>query len=210
MRLFTAIDLPQPMKERLSSICFGIPRVRWSNSDQFHLTLAFIGDANPSELEDIHAALSEITFKPIEIHCQGIGSFRNGTLWLGVENTPALERLQQQVRQKLQRIAGVTLDHHRFRPHITLGKMDPQNPPKLETFLTLNNADRYSFTAHGFQLKSSQLSPKGAIHGLLEEYPPLESMVTPPSNRQKEAANMDHSQKNTLSIREQLRLGKVS
>lgn len=201
MRLFTAIDLPLPMKEKLSSICFGIPRMRWINPDQFHLTLVFIGDINPAELEGLHESLMEIPFKPLEIHCQGIGSFRNGTLWLGVENTPALERLQQQVKHKVQSITGVKLDQHRFRPHITLGKMDPQNAPKLESFLTLNNADRYSFTAQGFQLKSSQLAAKGAIHSLIEEYPQFDETL----GAKKTIANTSDK----LSIREQLRIGKV-
>lgn len=201
MRLFTAIDLPQAMKEKLSSISFGIPRIRWSNSDQLHLTLAFIGEVNPEDLEEIHEALAEISFSPMEIHCQGIGSFKNGALWLGVENTPALERLQQQVRQKLHRIAGIQMDHQRFRPHITLGRMDPQNPPKLETFLAMNNADRYSFTAEGFQLKSSQLSSKGALHGLVEEYPIAEDQLRNQPTPAQTSSEM--------SIREQLRAGKI-
>lgn len=200
MRLFTAIDLPLAMKEKLSSICFGIPRIRWSNPDQLHLTLVFIGDINPAELESLHEALMEIPFKPLEIHCQGIGSFRNGTLWLGVENTPALERLQQQVKHRIQRITGIKLDQHRFRPHITLGKMDAQNPPKLDSFLTMNNADRYSFTAQEFQLKSSQLAVKGAIHSLIEEY----SYADQTSATEKAAGTTGK-----LSIREQLRLGKA-
>lgn len=201
MRLFTAIDLPIPMKEKLSSICFGIPRIRWSNPDQFHLTLVFIGDINPADLEGLHESLLEIPFKPIEIHCQGIGSFRNGTLWLGVENTPALERLQQQVKHRIQSTTGIRLEQSRFRPHITLGKMDPQSSPKLDSFLAMNNADRYSFTAQGFQLKSSQLAGKGAIHDLVEEYPQLDDSLA--------IEKPITGTTGKLSIREQLRLGKA-
>lgn len=199
MRLFTAIDLPEAMKDRLTEICYGVPRIRWGNPAQFHLTLVFIGEVNPALVEDIEEELATIDFEPFEINCQGIGSFRNGALWIDVENSPELDRLQQQIRFRLRAVNGVRIESQRFRPHITLGKFDIQAPPLLDNFLSLNNADRYSFTASSFQLKSSQLNPKGAIHRVLAEY----------SAFGKSRPQQDNNEADGLSVREQLRMGKM-
>lgn len=202
MRLFTAIDLPEAMKTKLSEICFGLPRTRWADPEQFHLTLVFLGEINPALIDEVSERLESIEFSPFEVTCQGIGSFRSGTLWLGVDASPQLLQLEQQIRNRLRGLDGLKLEAQRYRPHITLGKMDPQAPPLLDSFLSLNNADRYSFTADKFQLKTSQLNPKGAIHRLLMEFQADKNI--------KDANQNSDNPAPSVSIREQLRRGNLS
>ncbi len=170
MRLFTAIDLPAAMQQRLAHICFGLPRVRWADPLQMHLTLVFIGEVNPALKAEIIDNLAELAFSPFELHCQGIGSFRSGALWLKVKPAPPLLALEKSIRRQLQGIGGVDPSGRKYHPHITLGRMDRRQPPKLDDFLALNSGDRYSFAVEAFQLKSSQLTAKGALHRVEQRF----------------------------------------
>ncbi|OMH25867.1 RNA 2',3'-cyclic phosphodiesterase [Motiliproteus sp. MSK22-1] len=164
MRLFTSIDLPEPMKQKIDEICWGLPRIRWLPSEQRHITLVFIGEVNPSQLSPIAKQLKMVQFPEFELNCHGIGSFRSGVLWLGVQLDQNLRNLEQAIRYQLSELKALKLGSRKFHPHITLGRMDHQNPPKLNNFLALNNNHRFTFSVTEFQLLSSQLSPKGARH----------------------------------------------
>ena len=57
MRLFTAIPLPQSIKDRLIGLCSGVPGAKWADPDQMHVTLRFIGDVDGLTAGDIAVAL---------------------------------------------------------------------------------------------------------------------------------------------------------
>ncbi|MEH6812424.1 MAG: RNA 2',3'-cyclic phosphodiesterase, partial [Motiliproteus sp.] len=159
MRLFTAIDLPDAMKQALSQRCFGLPRCRWFEPQQMHLTLVFIGEINPARKIDIIENLNEIKFPAFELQCQGIGSFRSGVLWLGTKPCEPLLQLQRQIRKHLIQIKALSLDSRKYHPHITLAQMERRNPPALDNFIAFNSGDSYSFSVEQFVLKSSTLQP---------------------------------------------------
>ena len=43
MRLFVALDLPHPVRERLRWLAGGLPGARWLPPENLHFTLRFIG-----------------------------------------------------------------------------------------------------------------------------------------------------------------------
>src|SRR5688500_18957602 len=57
LRLFIAIDLPEPIKLRLADLCSGLPDAKWVKHEQMHLTLHFIGDVNESGFGAVKSAL---------------------------------------------------------------------------------------------------------------------------------------------------------
>ena len=171
MRLFTAIELPEAMQQALAQRCFGLPRVRWVDPLQMHLTLVFIGEVNPALKQEICEALTEIPFPAFELDCGGIGSFKSGVLWLGVDESAPLIELQRRIRQSLKSISGISLESRKYHPHITLGRMDRRRPPRLDSFIALNEQDRFSFQVQQFVLKSSLLSAKGASHQIEHCFP---------------------------------------
>ncbi|WP_207062040.1 RNA 2',3'-cyclic phosphodiesterase [Motiliproteus sp. SC1-56] len=170
MRLFTAIELPPAMQQALAQLCFGLPRVRWVPEEQLHLTLVFIGEVNPACLEEIQENLTQVAIAPFRLECGGIGSFRSGVLWLGVDKSPPLLSLEAEIRRQLRSINGIAISSRRYKPHITLGRLDRQQPPRLDSFLEQHQHNRYSFEVDHFVLKVSQLSPKGARHRVLNHF----------------------------------------
>ena len=50
IRLFTAVDLPEDVRERLHLMSSGVPGARWLDTEKLHLTIRFIGDI-PEDLD---------------------------------------------------------------------------------------------------------------------------------------------------------------
>jgi len=145
MRLFVALDLPWEVKEELSDLSCNLPGARWVPTDNFHLTLRFIGEANRLQAEEIDLALASLRGRSFEFSLSGLGWFeKNGrvnTLYVGVERNEDLARLQAKVETALNR-CGLAPEKRRFTPHVTLARMDMNVTPALTSFVQANNLYR--------------------------------------------------------------------
>ena len=175
IRLFVAIALPDSVKDRIALLNGGIPGAKWTDRDNLHLTLQFIGEMPDDRLADIHHALSRIRQPPFEIAIAGIGHFTQGRfatlLWLGIDRNEALMQLRDKVVQALKR-AGVDSDGRRFAPHITMARL--QRPPeaRLAEYVASHNLFRLPpFPVTSFTLFSSFLSSSRAIYTAEADYP---------------------------------------
>lgn len=174
-RLFVAIDLPDQIKNTLSQLSdFGLSGVKWIEKEQFHLSLRFIGETDPTLSQDIVTALSKIKSPPFSLSLKGLGTFPQKkdprVLWVGINKSEQLIRLQKKIEHQLNHL-GLERERRKFSPHITLGRVKKPNPRKISSFLEHNAL--YSsavFEIDRFFLYSSQLTPKGAIYHKNEGY----------------------------------------
>ncbi len=145
MRLFVALDLPWEIKEELSDLSCNLPGARWVPTDNFHLTLRFIGEANRLQAEEIDYALASLRGRSFAFSLCGLGWFekagRVNTLYVGVERNEDLARLQAKVETALHRV-GLALERRRFTPHVTLARMDQPVTPALTNFVQAHNLYR--------------------------------------------------------------------
>lgn len=174
-RLFTAVDLPDEVKESVRRICTGIPGVRWVDEGLLHLTLRFIGDADSTLFERIRAGLAEVEEKPFELSLHGAGRFPPKrdprVVWVGVEATEALIRLQHLVEQALVK-CGLAPEDRKFSPHITIARLKDLPVSPVAAFLEANRLfSTPPFPVTDFHLYSSTLTPRGAIHRREATYP---------------------------------------
>lgn len=176
-RLFTALDLPDSVKDRLAVLCYGIPDARWSKREQFHLTLKFIGGVEGPVMEEIAQALSEIRFSPFEIKISGLGYFPPKQdpkiLWVGVEPNERLVHLQKKTERKLIE-TGIEPERRKFHPHITLAKLEHSSLSRVLPYLS----EHGSFKTEGipinhFSLYQSHTSPKGSVYERLAVFEAL-------------------------------------
>ena len=175
MRLFTAIQLPFSVRERLSSLCASVQGARWLPKDQMHLTLRFIGEVNGTMGQDIVNALRDISFTSFQLQLRGVGCFRKGraprVIWVGVDDGILLERLHGKIEAVLRRI-GVPSEKRKYWPHVTLARLKSAHMTKVANFLsTYALFETQPFSVGGFNLFSSQLGSAGALHTVEAAYP---------------------------------------
>lgn len=173
-RLFIGIDFPDNVKQRLSEICYGLKGARWVNLAQFHITLKFIGDTNERDFFEIQEALREIEVQRFKLKFKGLGFFslrkEPKVLWVGIEKNEILQRLRNKIESKLTGI-GIEREKRKFSPHLTLARLKDTTSEQIGNFIAVNGLFRTDqISISEFQLYSSVLTQKGAIHKIEETY----------------------------------------
>ncbi len=184
MRLFLALDIPDPIRDRIARFVDGVsgfaPDARWAKPESLHVTLKFIGEQPESTVEQIKRALSMIESPAPEIHFRGYGFFPTAksarVFWIGMEATPQLTELAVAVDEKMPAL-GIPKEDRAFSPHLTLargagGSGSPRRNKKdgpnrifqrlQEKLAALPAPEFGNMTPRSFFLYQSQLSPKGS------------------------------------------------
>jgi 2'-5' RNA ligase len=174
MRLFVALDLPWEIKEELSDMSCNIPGARWVPTDNFHLTLRFIGQCSRLQAEEIDLALATLRGRSFAFSLSGLGWFekagRVSCLWAGVERNADLARLQAKVETALHRV-GLPPDRRRFTPHVALARMDVPVGVEMTRFVAANNLYRSALIrAENVTLFSSFLGKESPTYTPEAEY----------------------------------------
>lgn len=175
-RLFVAVGLPEEIVAALDRLCEGLPGIRWAASDQFHLTMRFIGEVERGTFYEIGEVLASVTQPPFELSLKGIGQFpprgAPHTLWAGVDDpSQALSTLRRRIERALAD-TGVAAERRKFAPHVTLGRFRSAPPEeRLASYLFRRNLFRAGpFPVSSFGLYSSILHPDGSRYTLEAEY----------------------------------------
>lgn len=174
-RLFVAIDFPAPVREQLALICFGLKDARWTEKDQMHLTVRFIGEVEGSQFLDVRDALEDVVAPPFDLHLRGLGHFpprgKPQVLWAGVAGSEALSVLHDRVEAAVVR-AGRPPEGRKFHAHVTLARLKGTHTKHVAQYLGHNALfSAGPFPVEQFHLYSSVLSPKGALHRIEATYP---------------------------------------
>lgn len=132
MRAFIAIDLSQEIKENLSSLLKQLRKlkadVKWVKENSLHLTLKFLGEISEQESIKVISVLEAAgkSYSPFTLTCRSVGQFpEKGTprvFWVGIEPSPELLGLQEQVENALEK-EGFLREARAFHPHLTLGRV---------------------------------------------------------------------------------------
>lgn len=167
--------MPTEISERLDRLAHGFPDARWTDLDDLHLTLRFIGDVDQSTFYELGELLAGISLAPFALELHGIGLFPPRgplrQLWIGVEPNPELMRLRRRINACLAE-ANVPAERRKFVPHVTLARFrQPPSETRLATYLQRHSLARLQpFAVDAFGLYSSILRADGAEHVLEAEY----------------------------------------
>lgn len=179
MRTFIAINLPQRERRRIHRALKPLREeelpVRWVDPEHIHLTLKFLGEVRPERLDPIRALVERVSgaSAPLALDVGGFGAFptlrRPRVLWMGVEATPELRCLKQDLEWALAD-EGFEAETRAFHPHLTLGRANPGVGAGV--FRDLDTwVPRLDFRTHvpvpGVDLMRSQLSREGARYTVL-------------------------------------------
>jgi RNA 2',3'-cyclic 3'-phosphodiesterase len=128
MRLFVAVTPPPEAVDELRSATAGMraarPELHWTRPDQWHLTLAFLGEVDDDARADLTVRLGRVgpRHPPLQLALSGAGRFGDRVLWTRVTgDVAALRRLAESVRVAARR-ARIAVEERPYRPHLTLAR----------------------------------------------------------------------------------------
>jgi len=177
MRLFTAIDLPSEVTERLDALIAKLrplAQIGWSPAANLHITTKFIGQWPEERLAELQAALAGMgRLASIPIRVSGLGFFPNRksphVFWAGVEAPAELTALARDTDLALAKL-GVEPESREYSPHLTLARIK-ETVPALTLRLEDVEADFGSFVADRFYLYLSKPGRSGSVYTKLSEFP---------------------------------------
>jgi 2'-5' RNA ligase len=173
-RLFVAIDLPERIKDDITSTYMAIPGTRWTEEAQLHITLRFIGEVDNIITEKIANSLKSALISPFNLTLKGVGHFPPRKipriLWVGIADNLELIRLQNKIERSVTS-TGIEADTRKFHPHITIARLNAAPPEKVALFLSANSLfTTEPFEVSQYHLYCSHLTKEGAHHEILQTY----------------------------------------
>ena len=173
-RLFSAIEIPGEIADRLAGLRGGIDGARWVDPENYHITLRFIGDVDGTTAERFSEALAKVECASFALTLDGLGSFGRGrprAVWAGVAPSTELAALNRN-HEKAAVLAGLDAETRNFHPHVTLARMKRVKAKDVATYLSHNGAFLTgSFPVTRFVLYSSRASKGGGPYVVEQSYP---------------------------------------
>ncbi|HKI68120.1 MAG TPA: RNA 2',3'-cyclic phosphodiesterase [Verrucomicrobiae bacterium] len=183
LRLFIALPVPESVKTEIeraqNQLKLASPEhgIRWTKSEQFHVTLKFLGGVEaarvPTLIESVRAGCRKLT--KLELCAKGVGFFpherKTRVFWVGTKDqADRLSKLYEAVQIATCEFATENTAE-RFTGHITLGRvkiMSKTAGQKLRA-LAAEMKDRPfgEWIGDHLEMVQSELSPAGAHYTVL-------------------------------------------
>lgn len=136
LRVFIAVEIPLQIRkavvEQTEAVRRAVgPLIRWVPLENLHLTLKFIGEVSPANVELLSEMLSaEVKgCAPFPVQVGNLGAFPNPrrarVIWIGMQAPPILISLQHAIEAAAARL-GYEADGRPFSPHLTIGRVRQQ------------------------------------------------------------------------------------
>jgi RNA 2',3'-cyclic 3'-phosphodiesterase len=174
VRAFVALELDADLRTALGRLMADVRHrfagLRWVRPEGIHLTLRFLGDASPEQVQGLRESLRPLAARcpPAQVRVGGLGLFPERgaprVLWLGIELPESIYALHAACEAAAV-AAGFVPDKRAFRPHLTLGRWrDRASRPELPL------ADLGTTRLERLTLFRSELRQEGAIHTALVRF----------------------------------------
>nr|WP_223245609.1 RNA 2',3'-cyclic phosphodiesterase [Streptomyces sp. CBMA156] len=128
MRVFVALAPPDEAKDELARALrpayARYPRLRWNRIEDWHITLAFLGEQPSTVVPPLRSALAgrAASWPALHLSLRGGGHFDQRLLWSGIDgDLEQLHRLAADVRD-LVRSCGIEFRERPLHPHLTLAR----------------------------------------------------------------------------------------
>jgi 2'-5' RNA ligase len=173
-RLFTGIEIPAQIAQSLSMLRGGLPGARWIDTQNYHVTLRFIGDVDDSVANEVASLLGRVRRGAFELHLDGVTSFggkKPRAIVATVASLPALMEAQAEQERLMQRI-GLAPEGRKYIPHVTVARLRDSSSRDVAEYLSARGLFRTpSFQVSRFVLFSSRASVGGGPYVVEESYP---------------------------------------
>ncbi|MFH9613315.1 RNA 2',3'-cyclic phosphodiesterase [Streptomyces pratensis] len=134
VRVFIALAPPDDAKEELARVLRPAyethPHMRWNRIEDWHITLAFLGELPVETVPLLRRPLADLAagHPPPCLALRGSGNFDDRVLWSGIDGeVDALRVLASDVRTVV-RSCGIAFEERPLRPHLTLARARRGDP----------------------------------------------------------------------------------
>ena len=177
IRLFTAIEIPEEVRDLLLDLQSGLPGATWSPWDNLHLTLRFIGEVPEPMVEEIEEALWGIQAEGFSLQLKGVGKFGGESaraparlVFAEAERAEGLMRLQSKIEHALQEL-GLEPERRKYHPHVTLARLKDTPMGRLGNYLAEHAMFAPPrFAVNEFSLFSSTLGREHSVYDALSSF----------------------------------------
>lgn len=175
IRCFIALELSRDAIDEIEEIQ-GLIRKKgffygkFTDPENLHLTLKFIGEIDEQKIEEVKERLKNIKRSKFEVSLGELGFFSENVmriLWLKL-NGEQIWALQKEIDEKLK---DIFLKEERFMSHITLARIR-KVVKKNELIGYIKNLKhrKINFIVREFCFKKSELKIEGPVYSDLEKY----------------------------------------
>lgn len=172
-RLFTALPLPEDIRDELMDLEAPLAGAHWIDADDYHLTLRFAGDLDNPVAREFSDNLAAIDSDAFELRLAGVGAFGGKDpriIYAGVAPSDALDALAR-AHDRAARNAGIAPARRPFKPHVTLARLKYASPEAVAGFLTRYGGYRSRpFNVTRFDLMSSRPQTGGGPYAVEESF----------------------------------------
>ena len=174
-RLFTGLEVPAHIRAILSLKQAGIPKMRWIDPADFHITLRFIGDVSIRQADDIVELLSQRSWNSPNIQIGELkcfGGSKPSCVYASVKTDQVLADLASSQERVMQRL-GLPPDSWRFTPHVTIGRCKMCSPESIARYLSHHGEawPGLSYNPMRFALYSARESRGGGPYKIEQTWP---------------------------------------
>ncbi|MFJ4868839.1 RNA 2',3'-cyclic phosphodiesterase [Streptomyces sp. NPDC088757] len=128
VRVFVALAPPDDAKDELADALgpayAAYPGMRWNRIEDWHITLAFLGELPVATVPLLRPPLADLAAsrRPVELALRGGGHFDDRVLWSGIDgDLEGLHGLATEVRGVVEE-CGIPFEDRPLRPHLTLAR----------------------------------------------------------------------------------------
>ena len=179
LRAFIAVELPLEIRQAVCNTTARLRNeigalVRWVPIENMHLTLKFLGNVSPSNVDLLSGMLRAETdlFNCFELCLNGLGSFpslkRPRVIYISIQAPAALEALHRGIESASRRL-GYESEERGFSPHLTIGRVK-QNVTATEQQTIRRALEETKIDSLGtarvdsVELFKSDLKPTGTVY----------------------------------------------
>jgi 2'-5' RNA ligase len=133
-RLFFALVPGAQVRHRIEQVQLqmGATDARRVPGDNFHITLAFLGQVQNNRQGDLLKAMSQVALPPCELYLECCGWFKRPRVgWIGTRAVPEPVLIFQSNLAETIREHGFELDDRPWKPHITVYRKMRMPPVKV-------------------------------------------------------------------------------